>query len=92
MKQITLTILNKLGLHARPCALIVGRLEQFNASVKFDNGIMTVDAKSILSLMQLAASQDCNILITIDGLQEEEEEIIKILTELFNSKFKEAYI
>jgi len=83
---------NESGLHARPCSLIVGRLQPFNARVTFDNNITAVDAKSTLSLMTLAASKGCGILITIEGQQEEEEEIAKILTFLFNDKFSEAYI
>jgi len=89
MKQLTLTVLNKSGLHARPCRLIVNRLELFSADVTFDNGIMTVNAKSILSLMKLTAATGCKILITINGQQE--DEIAKILTDLFNDKFSEAY-
>ena len=54
MLEIKLTIKNKLGLHARPSALLAKTAGLFRSSITLTSGKRTVDAKSILGLMTMA--------------------------------------
>ena len=55
MQTKQLTVLNKLGLHARPCALLAKTAGFFQSSITLTHNNHSVDAKSILGLMTMAA-------------------------------------
>lgn len=61
------TIANKLGLHARASATLVKVASQFRAEVVLAKGEQSVNAKSILGLMTLAAAKGTPIRITCTG-------------------------
>ena len=90
---LDLIVTNPDGIHARPSALIAESLEEIDVTVTFQK-IGTkeiVDAKSILSLLQLAASQNSIIHIVIKGSITDEEKAASALKYLFSSNFKDAY-
>lgn len=61
------TIVNKLGLHARPAALFTKTANLFDCRITIRKGDKTIDAKSILSVMTLAAKCDTELTVTADG-------------------------
>ena len=61
------TIVNRLGLHARASAELVKLTNTFAARVTLSKGSMTVDGKSILGIMSLAAGQGTQILVHCEG-------------------------
>ena len=62
-----LTILNRLGLHARPSAMFVKTASRFRAEVWVEKDGERVNGKSIMGLMMLAAGQGSKLLIACEG-------------------------
>ncbi len=62
-----ITIINKLGLHARAAATLVRVTSRFNCEIKLEKGQFTVDAKSILGMMTLAASPGTTLVLRCCG-------------------------
>jgi phosphocarrier protein len=62
-----LTILNRLGLHARPSAMFVKTASRFRAEVWVEKDGEKVNGKSIMGLMMLAAGQGSKLLISCEG-------------------------
>lgn len=60
-------IVNKYGLHARPAMQFVELANKFNSQIQVSNGTLTVDAKSIMSVMRLAATRGTVLTISADG-------------------------
>jgi len=87
MVQKNVKILNKLGLHARPAALFVKTAAKFKSDVFLRRNNHEVNGKSIMGVMMLAAELGSEIMITVKG--EDEEEALKALLNLVNSKFEE---
>lgn len=58
---------NKMGLHTRPATVIVKMLQSSKSYVEFTYKEETVNAKSILSILMLAAKKNSHITITCDG-------------------------
>ena len=89
MQQRTVTISNRLGLHARAAARLVRRASQFSSNVSLlreDTG-ETADGKSILSVLLLAASRGTSLIIKTDG--DDEARALDALVELVEQKFGE---
>lgn len=85
----TFTLENRLGLHARPAALLVKTLRNFRCSVRVEHGGETVNAKSILGLLSLAAGYGSILTIKAAGLGA--PEALHAVGKLFESNFDEAY-
>lgn len=81
------TITNKLGLHARAAVKLVNLANRFEASVKIEKDGSEIDGKSILGILTLAAVQGSEIILKVDG-QDEDMAMQAILT-LINDKFYE---
>ncbi len=62
-----LVVSNKLGIHARPAAMFVKTANQFNCEVFVEKDGETVNGKSIMGLMMLAAGPGCKIRVQADG-------------------------
>ena len=89
MLECRVTIVNTLGLHARAAAQLVRLANKFPCSITIrrdDNGL-SANAKSILSVLHLAAGYNVSISITADG--ESETEGIAAIEELFLEGFGE---
>ena len=62
---------NSMGLHTRPATVIVKMLQTCKCSVHFTCKRETVNAKSLLSILMLAAQKNCSITITTEGVDAE---------------------
>ncbi|AZT84591.1 MAG: HPr family phosphocarrier protein [Marinobacter sp.] len=83
-----ITIINKLGLHARATAKLVATASAYKSSVTICGKGREVDAKNIMQVMMLAASQGTEIELIADGA--DEEQAIEALVELINDYFGEG--
>jgi phosphocarrier protein HPr len=83
----TVEIVNRRGLHARASAKFVKLAAGFDAEVQVSKDGTTVDARSIMGLMMLAAGIGCCIDITATGPQA--EQALEALTALVADKFDE---
>jgi phosphocarrier protein HPr len=83
----TIQVINKLGLHARPAALLVQKASKFKSEIRLKKDDMEANAKSILSVMMLAAEVGSFVTIKAEG--EDEQEAVEALTQLFEEKFGE---
>jgi phosphocarrier protein HPr len=79
---------NSLGLHTRPAMTIVKLLQGKKANVLFTYKKETINARSIMSLLMLAATK--NSLITVCAEGEDAEEVMKLLVQSFANAFGEA--
>jgi phosphocarrier protein HPr len=80
-------ILNKLGLHARPCSKFVKLASTFKCEVWVAKDDQTVNGKSIMGLMMLAAGQGSKLTISCDGA--DAPDALAALEKLLLSKFDE---
>ena len=87
IKEQEVEIINKYGLHARPAMQLVELANQFSARIELSNGSLTVDAKSIMSVMRLAATKGSTLNILTDG--EDAEQALTSMTGLFSDGFGE---
>jgi phosphocarrier protein HPr len=87
MIQEDLIITNKHGLHARPAAQFVKIAGRFSSDIKVVKDGLEVNGKSIMGIMMLAAEPGSEILLIIDG--DDEQEALEALKELIHSKFYE---
>lgn len=87
MLQQTLTIRNKLGLHARPSALLAKTAGLFKSSITLTSGSRSVDAKSILGLMTMA--MPCGTELTVSAEGPDEKAALESIVELFENRFGE---
>lgn len=78
---------NPMGLHTRPATAIVKLLQNAKCSVKFTHKKTTINAKSILSILILAAQKNSKITITAEG--DDALDIIEKLVEAFDNEFGE---
>ena len=82
-----LTILNKLGLHARAAAKVVSTANEFESTIIITKDGKNADARSIMKLLMLSASQGSKINIEVDGT--DQKDALKSIEKLFNNKFDE---
>ena len=82
-----LTILNKLGLHARAAAKVVSIANEFESTIIITKDGKNADARSIMKLLMLSASQGSRIRIEVDGT--DQKDAMKSIERLFNNKFDE---
>lgn len=60
-------IVNPLGMHARPAAAFVKTANRFRSQVHVRRGELSVNGKSIMGMMMLAAEQGASIVIAVEG-------------------------
>ena len=72
MIHCQLDIINKLGLHARAATKLASTAGRFGCSIKTGKQEPLVDAKSVMSLMLLAASKGTCLIFEFDGYDEQE--------------------
>ncbi|MFZ9037647.1 MAG: HPr family phosphocarrier protein [Gammaproteobacteria bacterium] len=82
-----ITIINKLGLHARAASKLVNCASQFESEVFISRKENRVNAKSIMGVMMLAASKGVELELEIDG--NDERECRDALVELISDRFGE---
>ena len=87
MIQTQLTIINKLGLHARAAAKFVACTAAFSSRIATGKDGHLVDGKSIMSVMMLAAGQGTVLNFEIEG--RDEQEALAALKTLLENRFDE---
>lgn len=87
MAKKDFTILNKLGIHARPAAQFVKTANRFKSDIFVEKDGEEVDGKSIMGLMMLAAGHGSVIAVSADG--EDAEAALEALGDLIQRKFEE---
>ena len=88
MIKSTIKIINKLGLHARASAKFVSTAARYQSHIDVTNGNQTVNGKSIMGVMMLAANQGTDLILEIDG--PDEEGMNQALVDLINNYFGEG--
>ena len=88
MPEQQVTIINKLGLHARAASKFVTVANGFKAEIHVSRDAQRVNAKSIMGIMMLAASKGTDLLLDAEG--EDAEAAINALVLLVNDKFGEG--
>ena len=78
---------NSLGLHTRPAASIVKLLQPRKSSVSFKHKHETINARSIMSILMLAAKKNSVIEVTVEG--EDAELTMQHLLNAFDMEFGE---
>ena len=81
------TIINKLGLHARAAAALVRVTSRFECEIKIEKGQFSVDAKSILGMMTLAAARGSVVTVICSG--PDQQEAIDAIGRCINERFGE---
>jgi phosphocarrier protein HPr len=83
-----LVVLNKLGIHARPAAMIVRITNKFKSEVFVEKDEEQVNGKSIMGLMMLAAGNGSKVKFVVTG--DDAQQMLAELEQLFARKFDEA--
>ena len=87
MIQREVRIVNRLGLHARAAARFVHTANRFRARITVAHDGRSMDGKSILGILLLAASQGTRLTVTADG--EDEAPAVEALAALIDGGFGE---
>ena len=80
-------ITNKLGLHARPAALLVQTISRFRSDVTIQKGKQKVNGRSIMGVMMLAAGPGSHLTVRISG--PDARKLMLELMKLFEQGFGE---
>ena len=82
------TIVNKLGLHARAASKLVNLASQFASNVNLINKGSSVNAKSIMGVMMLAASKGTEMVLEVEG--DDEQACADAIIGLIENRFDEG--
>jgi len=83
----TFTILNSLGLHARPAAMMVQTANRFQSEILVEKDGTQVNAKSIMGVLTLAASRGSSIVLVCEG--DDASQAMEALAKVIDSGFGE---
>jgi phosphocarrier protein HPr len=78
---------NRAGIHTRPAASIVKLAARFKSDVYLLRDGFSINAKSIIGVMSLAAEQNTKLLLRVEG--EDEQEALTTISEFFDTGFGE---
>ncbi|MBQ9495907.1 MAG: HPr family phosphocarrier protein [Treponema sp.] len=87
MIEKIIVVKNRAGIHARPAALIAQTANTYSCEITLAHGETTVNAKSIMGVITMAAGYNTQLTITADGA--DEKEAVQAIEALFESKFTE---
>ena len=87
MVSALITIINKLGLHARAAAKLVQLSIQFSSNIILEKDGEEANAKSIMEVLMLAGAKDTQLRIVVEG--QDEREALEEISALINNKFEE---
>ena len=85
----TLIVKNKLGVHARPAAMIVRITSNFSGDVWVEKDGEQINGKSIMGLMMLAAGSGSKLNFLLEGPSEEAKNMLVQIEKLFENSFEE---
>jgi phosphocarrier protein HPr len=87
MARQTVRITNRLGIHARPAAMVVKAASRFAADIFLSKGeVRGANGKSIMSVMMLAAEQGSEVTVSAEG--KDAAEAVKAVAEILGSDFE----
>ncbi|MDL4842539.1 phosphocarrier protein HPr [Aquibacillus rhizosphaerae] len=72
MKEQKFTITDDTGIHARPATLLVNKAGQYESHVELQYNGKTVNLKSIMGVMSLGVPKGAEVLVTVDGTDEDQ--------------------
>ncbi len=81
------TVINKVGVHARPASLLVNSAKMFTSEIMVSKGDKAVDLRSVMNLLRLQIKEGDVITITAEGT--DEQQALGQLVTLIESKFGE---
>lgn len=81
MKTFNYTIKDELGLHARPCSLLIKKATEFSSEILIETNGKTADCKKMFALMGMGIKCGDNITLTVTG--DDEDSAITELEKLF---------
>ena len=87
MTEKTLTVKNRAGIHARPAALIAQTANKFSSEITLEKDSTTVNAKSIMGVITMAAGYNTVLVLRAEG--PDEKQAVDSIFDLFESKFDE---
>ena len=87
MLKKTVRIINKLGLHARAAARFVETAAAYEADIRVQSGDRSVNGKSIMGLMMLAAAKGTSVELSVQG--RDEDTALRALVRLIENRFEE---
>ena len=87
MLEREIEITNKLGLHARAAAKLVKIAGAYTCSIEIERQDQRVNAKSIMSVMMLAASRGNTVTLYVEG--DDQDDAMASIIELIEAKFGE---
>ncbi len=85
--EARVVLTNKMGLHARPSTQIATAAARYNSDVYIAKDGLTVDAKSVLELLMLAAECGSELQVTAEG--DDADDAIKSVVDLVEGRFGE---
>jgi len=88
--QKELVVQNKMGIHARPAAMIVRIANTYGGEVWVEKDGEQVNGKSIMGLMMLAAGKGSKLVVRAEGAAEDGKRMLGELADLFDRRFEEA--
>ncbi len=88
MIKTKIKIINKLGLHARASAKFVSTAAKFQSHIEVTSNSQTVNGKSIMGVMMLAANKGSELIMEMEG--PDEVQMNEALTHLINNYFGEG--
>lgn len=77
MNEVKVRIENKIGLHARPAALLISQAAKFKSSITIKKGEKEVNLKSLMSVLSLGICEGDEVIIKADG--EDENKAVKTI-------------
>ena len=87
MSEVEVQVVNRLGLHARAAARLVHLANEFRSKITVSRGDSTVDGKSILGLLTLAAAKGTKLRLAATG--DDAKEAVARLAALVRDRFGE---
>ena len=87
MVEKILTVRNRAGIHARPASLIAQTANKFSSEILLENNDTTVNAKSIMGVITMAAGYKTNLVLKADG--SDAADAVAAIAALFENKFEE---
>ena len=87
MTEKLLTVLNRAGIDARPAALIAQTANKFSSEITIEKDSASVNAKSIMGVITMAAGYNTQLTLKAEG--SDEKEAVEAIAQLFESKFEE---
>lgn len=87
MVEKILTVRNRAGIHARPASLIAQTANKFSSEIVLENSETTVNAKSIMGVITMAAGYNTSLTLKAEG--SDAADAVAAIAALFENKFEE---